>query len=137
MYEAKALQATMPDYAKDLTELELQTTSIYELVINMIQQSIYLKDHAVKDVSDKLESKEGIITELQAKLAEMKEQVNQVTTENKQLAGQQVVLQKQVDEQKSTLDNSNLLINEYKEKNDVLSGLVTKYQGYIWERYFV
>ena len=67
----------------------------------------------MKDVSDKLESKEGIITEIQAKLTEMKEQVNQVTTENKQLAGQQVVLQKQVDEQKSTLDNSNLLINEY------------------------
>ena len=133
MYEAKALQANTPDYAKDLTELELHTTRIYELVINMIQQSVYLKDHAVKDVSDKLESKEGIITELQAKLAEMKEQVNQLTTENKQFAEQQAVLQKQVDEQKSTIDNSNLLINEYKEKNDTLSGLVTKYQGYAEE----
>ena len=118
---------------KDLTELELHTTRIYELVINMIQQSVYLKDHAVKDVSDKLESKEGIITELQAKLAEMKEQVNQLTTENKQFARQQFVLHKQLDEQKSTIDNSNLLINEYKEKNDTLSGLVTKYQGYAEE----
>lgn len=133
MYEVKALQANTPDYAKDLTELELHTTRIYELVINMIQQSLYLKDHAVKDVSDKLESKESIITELQAKLAETKEQVNQLITENKQFAGQQVVLQKQVDEQKSTIENSNLLINEYKEKNDTLSGLVTKYQGYAEE----
>lgn len=133
MYEVKALQANTPDYAKDLTELELHTTRIYELVVNMIQQSLYLKDHAVKDVSDKLESKEGIITELQAKLAETKEQVNQSTTENKQFAEQQIVLQKQLDEQKSTIDNSNLLISEYKEKNDTLSGLVTKYQGYAAE----
>lgn len=133
MYEVKALQANTPDYAKDLTELELHTTRIYELVINMIQQSLYLKDHAVKDVSDKLESKESIITELQAKLAETKEQVNQLTTDNKQFAGQQVLLQKQVDEQKNTIDNSNLLINEYKEKNDTLSGLITRYQGYAEE----
>lgn len=133
MYEVKALQANTPDYAKDLTELELHTTRIYELVINMIQQSLYLKDHAVKDVSDKLESKEGIITELQAKLAEVKEKVNQLTTENKQFAEQQIMLQKQLEEQKSTIDNGNLLINEYKEKTDTLSGLVTKYQGYAEE----
>lgn len=133
MYEVKALQASTPDYAKDLTELELHTTRIYELVVNMIQQSVYLKGHAVKDVSDKLESKEGIITELQAKLTEQKEKVNQLTLENKQFTEQQTHLQKQLDEQKSTIDNSNLLINEYKEKNDTLSGLVTKYQGYAEE----
>lgn len=133
MYEVKALQANTPDYAKDLTELELHTTRIYELVVNMIQQSLYLKDHAVKDVSDKLESKEGIITELQAKLTETKEQVNLITTANNQLAEQHALLQKQVDEQKSTLDNSNLLISEYKEKNDTLNGLVTKYKDYAEE----
>ena len=133
MYEVKALQANTPDYAKDLTELELHTTRIYELVINMIQQSVYLKDHAVKDVSDKLESKEGIITELQVKLAEVKEKVNQLTLENKQFTEQQTLLKKQLDEQKSTIDNGNLLINEYKEKNDALSGLVTRYQGYAEE----
>ncbi|HCX52106.1 MAG TPA: hypothetical protein DG757_24515 [Bacillus sp. (in: Bacteria)] len=133
MYEVKVLQANTPEYAKDLTELELHTTRIYELVVNMIQQSIYLKDHAVKDVADKLESKEGIITELQAKLMEQKEKVNQLIFENEQFTEQQKLLQKQIDEQKSTIDNSNLLINEYKEKNDTLSGLVTKYQGYAEE----
>ena len=133
MYEVKALQANTPDYAKDLTELELHTTRIYELVVNMIQQSVYLKDHAVKDVANQLESKESIITELQAKLTEQKEKVNQLTLENKQFTEQQTHLQKQLDEQKNTIDNSNLLINEYKEKNDTLSGLVTKYQGYAEE----
>lgn len=33
----------------------------------------------------------------------------------------------------NTLDNNQALINEYKEKNDTLSGLVTKYQGYAEE----
>jgi|GEM_PF-1609915 len=133
MYEVKALQANSPDYAKDLTELELHTTRIYELVVNMIQQSLYLKDHAVKDVSDKLESKEAIIIELQAQLAEAKKHLNIITTTNNELTDQKDMLQKQVEEHKNTLDNSNLLINEYKEKNDALNGLVTKYQGYAEE----
>lgn len=133
MYEVKAMQTNTPEYAKDLTELELHTTRIYELVINMIHQSVYLKNHAIKEVADKLESKEGIILELQSKLVEMKEQVNQLTTNNKQSSELQATLQEQLNEQKNTIDNGNLLINEYKEKNDTLNGLLTQYKGYAEE----
>ena len=49
------------------------------------------------------------------------------------MTDQQTLQKKQLDEQKSTIDNGNLLINEYKEKNDTLSGLVTRYQGYAEE----
>lgn len=44
IYKVKALQANTPEYAKDLTELELHTTRIYELVVNMIQQPEILYD---------------------------------------------------------------------------------------------
>ena len=40
----------------------------YELVSNMIQQSIYIKNHAVKEVSDKLVQTEAIIGEYQEKV---------------------------------------------------------------------
>ena len=39
-------------------------------------------------------------------------------------------LSKQLENQQSTNENNQLLINEYKEKNDTLSGLVNKYQAY-------
>ncbi|MDD1504870.1 hypothetical protein PVA17_19205 [Lysinibacillus sp. CNPSo 3705] len=49
------------DYKQDLTELEHHTTRIYELVVNMVQRSVYLKDHAVKEIADILEGKDSII----------------------------------------------------------------------------
>jgi hypothetical protein len=47
----------------------IQRTRIYELVANIIQRSIYIKDHAVKEYVDKLEQKEAIISEYQNKAA--------------------------------------------------------------------
>jgi hypothetical protein len=66
-YEVKALQTNAPEYSRNLTELELHTTRIYELVVGMVQQSIYFKDHAVREVSEQLEKKEQLMLELQGK----------------------------------------------------------------------
>lgn len=51
-YEVKALQTNAPEYTRNLNELELHTTRIYELVVNMVQQSMYFKDQAVREVSE-------------------------------------------------------------------------------------
>lgn len=67
MYEVKALQANTPHYAKDLTELEHHTTRIYELVLNMIQQSVSLPrkqrkhHHRITDKTDRAKRK-GLLT---------------------------------------------------------------------------
>ena len=42
------------DYSQDLNELEVHTARICELVSNMVQRSIYIKGHAVKEISDQL-----------------------------------------------------------------------------------
>jgi hypothetical protein len=47
---------------------ELHTTRIYELVMNMVQQSMYFKDQAVREISEQLEKKEQLRAELQEKL---------------------------------------------------------------------
>lgn len=57
----------------------------------MVQQSMYFKDQAVREVSE------------------------------------------QLDEAHTAIENTQLLIAEYKDKNDSLTGLVTKYQGYVEE----
>lgn len=133
LYEVNAIKQGSSDYTSDLTELEHHTTRIYELIVNMMQRSVYLKDHAVKEVADKLESKESLLGELQEKLKEYKESVNQLTNINQVLEEEKDAIAKQLDELKNTIDTSNLLISEYKDKNDTLTGLVAKYQGYVNE----
>lgn len=132
-YEVKALQTNAPEYTRNLNELELHTTRIYELVVNMVRQSMYFKDQAVREVSEQLEKKEQLLAELQEKLQATKQSVQTLQTEKEELTSIQAEQQKQLDEARTAIENSQLLIAEYKEKNDSLTGLVTKYQGYAEE----
>lgn len=133
MYEVKAIHANTPHYAKDLTELELHTTRIYELVLNMIQQSVYLQDHAVKEIQDKLLDKEIMISDFQMSFLQFKEEI---ATKNKAIQALQETekeLKAKLHANETTHATNQALIAEYKEKNDTLSGLITKYQGYAEE----
>src|SRR5690606_19389891 len=65
--ELQSIKQGATDYNQDLNELEVHTSRIYELVSNMVQRSIYIKEHAVKEIVDKLEQKEAIIGEYQEK----------------------------------------------------------------------
>lgn len=132
-YEVKALQTNAPEYSRNLTELELHTTRIYELVVGMVQQSIYFKDHAVREVSEQLEKKEQLMLELQEKLQQTKQTVQTLQAEKQELTAVQAEQAKQLEEGRLSTENSQLLIAEYKEKNDSLTGLVAKYQGYAEE----
>lgn len=133
-YEVKALQTNAPEYTRNLNELELHTTRIYELVVNMVQQSMYFKDQAVREVSEQLEKKEQLLAELQEKLQATKQSVQTLQADKDELTTIQSEQQKQLDEARTAIENSQLLIAEYKDKNDSLTGLVTKYQGYAEEK---
>ena len=133
LYEMNAIKQGSSDYTQDLTELEHHTTRMYELIVNMIQRSVHLKEYAVKEVAEKLESKEAIITDLQQQTQQLKMEV--VTkTEGIQAFEEQVKeLEEKILANQTMLENNQALISEYKDKNDTLSGLVTKYQGYAEE----
>jgi chromosome segregation ATPase len=131
--ELQSIKQGATDYNQDLTELEIHTARIYELTSNMVQRSIYIKDNAVKEVSDKLEQRESIIAEYQEKAKIAIEEVNTVKESLKLLDQEKSELLKQLDSQRATNENNQLLIHEYKEKNDTLSGLVNKYQSFAKE----
>jgi chromosome segregation ATPase len=131
--EMQSVKQGAVDYRQDLTELEVHTTRIYELISNMVQRSIYIKDHAVKEVSDKLEQKEAIIGEYQEKTKKAIEESTATGEILKALEQEKNELAKQLESLKATNENNQLLIHEYKEKNDTLSGLVSKYQSFAEE----
>jgi chromosome segregation ATPase len=131
--ELQSIKSGATDYNQDLTELDIHTARIYELISNMVQRSIYIKDNAVKEVSDKLEQRESIIVEYQEKARIATEEVNIIKESLKLLDQEKIELGKQLESHRTTNENNQLLINEYKEKNDTLSGLVTKYQSFAKE----
>ena len=131
--EMHTIRQGATDYSQDISELEVHTTRIYELVANMVQRSIYIKDHAVKEYADKLDQKEAIIGEYQNKAAAATEEATVSKKLVDILEKEKEELAKQLEDQRSVNLNNQLLIDEYKEKNDTLSGLVTKYQSYAEE----
>lgn len=133
LYEINSIKQGSSDYTQDLTELEHHTTRIYELIANMIQRSVYLKDHAVKDISDRLESKEAIISEFQQQILNFKEEITVKSNTVIALQEQEQELKEKLKANETTLENNQALIAEYKEKNDTLSGLVAKYQAFAEE----
>jgi chromosome segregation ATPase len=128
--ELTAIKQGATDYTQDLSELEVHTTRMYEIISNMIQRSIYIKDHAVKEYADKLEQRETIISEYQEKTSAAVEKAKMSDEAVKVLEKEKEDLSKQLEELRSVNHNNQLLIDEYKEKNDTLSGLVNKYQAF-------
>ena len=130
LYESNQLQTNAPEYSNSLNELQIHTTRIYELVVNMVQQSIYLKDDAIKTITQQLENKEFLLNDLQEKLRLTKEELSNSTNIQQEQLSKINELLKQAEENRKTLENSHLLVAEYKEKNDSLAGLVAKYQSF-------
>jgi chaperonin cofactor prefoldin len=72
------LKEGVGDYKQDLSELEVHTTRIYELIANMIQRAEYMKMDAVKELEGKLESREITITELQGNVKKLTEELKRL-----------------------------------------------------------
>lgn len=133
LVEMQSIKEGAADYSQDLSELEVHTTRIYELITNMVQRSIYLKDHAVKEVADKLEQTELTVGEFQQKAKNAGEELKAALELLKEVEEEKDELLKQLQQALSTHENNQLLIAEYKEKTDTLSGLVNTYKDFVVE----
>ncbi|WP_052353847.1 coiled-coil domain-containing protein [Neobacillus jeddahensis] len=133
MSEIQNLKEGSGDYKQDLSELELHTKRIYELVANMIQRADYLKMDAVKELENKIESRDLTITEFQNNVKALKEQLSAAEEGFKQNEGEKTELSSQLEELRASNSTNLDLIKEYKEKVDTLSSLINEYKGYATE----
>lgn len=131
LYELHSVKdGTSGDYSNDLAELEIHTTRIYTLISNMITRATYLKDHAVKEVTDKLANKEDIINELHEQNKSLKATISALEEQYKLANEHALALENKLTSMQNALHNSEALITAYKEKNDTLNSLLTTYKGY-------
>jgi chromosome segregation ATPase len=131
--EVQDLKTGSPDYKQDLSELEIHTTRIYELVANMILRANYIKDDAIHELNEKLNSRETTIASLQNNVKELQEHLTVAEEATKRSVSEQEGLSEQLEGLRSTNSNNQDLIQEYKNKIDTLSSLVTEYRGYATE----
>lgn len=131
--ETNSIKEGSIEHKQDLNELEVHTTRIYELVSNMIQRSVVLKESAVRELTERVAQKDTIISEYQLKTKEAIEESKLANESAKELEKEKEELTKQVKQLQATNENNQALIGEYKEKIDTLSGLVTKYQAFAEE----
>lgn len=130
MAEMQSVKEGATDFASDLGELEIHTTRIYELVANMVQKSIYLKENAIETLEQQLEQQREITSDYQLRVKAANEERDQALEEAEASRLEQNQLLEQLNEVRETLETNKLLVEEYKSKNDTLNGLVTKYEAY-------
>lgn len=133
LMEAQELKEQSPEFTMELNELETHTTRIYELVSNMIKRSNHLREHAVHTLEQQLEQQREIASDYQIRVKVANEERDQVLEDLEASRSEQNQLMDQLEEMRETLDTNKLLVSEYKEKNDVLNGLVAKYESYAVE----
>lgn len=133
LVELHELKNNTIDYRQDLEELEDHTKRIYTVVSNMIQRSIYLKDSAVRELSEKVEQKDEVVLEYQKKVKELTQENNNIKQSLKDLEDEKEKILGQYQESRSTNENNLLLIKEYKDKVDTLSSLINENKGYAKE----
>lgn len=133
LMEIQSVKETSSDFASDLSEVEVHTKRIFEAITNIVTKSQYLKDDAVKTLETALEQQRQLTSDYQVKSKDAQDQQDQALTDLETARKEQAELVKKVEELRANLETNKLLVNEYKEKNDTLNGLVTKFEGYATE----
>ena len=111
--EVQDLKDGSPDYKQDLSELEIHTTRIYELVANMLQRANYIKEDAVRELAEKIDSRELTISDLQVNVKELQGRLSELEEEAKQNTAEKEELAEQLEDQRSVNTNNQALIQVY------------------------
>lgn len=121
------------DYSADLSELEMHTQRIYELIGNMVKRAGYEKDSVERKLDEVKASQNEVISEYQQKLKveiELRQEAEEQTKTSIENEGK---LSDQLFQLQKANTNNESLIEEYKGKIDTLSSLVAEYQAYATE----
>lgn len=130
LYEMEQLKQGSKDFSKDLSELEIHTNRIVQLVGNMVTRATHEKERILQQIEGVKASKDEIILGYQQELSEIKEQIKGYVQQADQAEKNLFEATKHALQLEETNENNKALIGEYKDKIDTLTGLVNEYKGY-------
>lgn len=130
LMELQNIKQGAAEFTQDLNELQVHTTRIYELISNMVQRSIHTKDAAVREVADQLEKKEFQNVELQERIRKAQEAQKELKDYAAEVEKANDSLLKQMADLRASNESNMELVQQYKEKIDMLSGELVKFKNF-------
>jgi chromosome segregation ATPase len=120
----------IPEIAEDFKELQALSLRIDNIYLNLayrIQNISKIKDD---EMMDKLQKKDSIIMSLQNNVDNLTTDKDTLTTAFNNAMEDKATLEKQVNQLTETNISNKELIEEYKNKIDMLTGMLSKYEKY-------
>ncbi len=129
-YVVEKTKESIPEVAQDLKELQTITQRVNDIYLNMGYRIENINKANEKESKDQLTKKDSIISSLQDKNNELNnsleilEGVFNTTLEDKNK------LNDTVNQLTNSINDKNLIVDEYKSKNDMLLGDLSDYKQY-------
>lgn len=130
LYEIDVAKKAAPTAMIDLEELQALTKQINRIFINAGERYNNLSNAKDKECNETIGLKDRLIETLQETISGLEEQVEGFKLSLKELTAKYDTLEKENNQQLDINKQNGLLIDEYKEKINTLSGLVNEYKGY-------
>jgi chromosome segregation ATPase len=129
-YKTEKTKEQIPLVAKDIKELQGLTRRIFDIYLNLSYGIENIARDKEEEMNNKLEKKDSIIFSLQEELNQLTDKSENITTAFNEAVEDKNILEKEVNQLTETLRSNKDLIQEYKNKNDMLLGQLTQYEKY-------
>lgn len=127
-------KSVLTGFSQDISELELHTKRINELVLNMLNRSAHEKEDVARKVAQTQLEKEELTQKVEFLEKEVKAQLAVKEEDEARYQREKEESSRLLRQMEDAAGHNNLLIQEYKEKNDTLMGLVNEYKAAYEER---
>lgn len=141
LYEINNAKDIMPSAMGDVEELQTLTKRMYDIFTGLIERSSNLIKDRESVLKEEIEKKSRSINVVQEKLDARNRELETLKTAQEEFISENEELKKKLQEfdlkvwqveqsNKEIISSKDALIEEYKEKNDNLSGILLEYQQY-------
>ncbi|CAG7651391.1 hypothetical protein ACFQI7_27360 [Paenibacillus allorhizosphaerae] len=129
VWNLQAMKTEIPDFRKEIEEVEGLTNRIRNVLINLAQRTAFEKDDIRRYMEEALEAKRQEIENLHVYQAQLEKDVKAANEEVVREQKLRADAEKYAEQVKESANNSKALAESYKEKNEALTDLVTKYKA--------
>lgn len=129
-YKTEKTKEEIPMIARDITELQGLVHRIYNIYLNLGYSIENISNTKDEEMRGKLEKKDSLITSLQEEVNQLDEENEKITTAFNNAVEDKNILEHEVNQLTDMLSSNKELIQEYKNKNDMLLGQLTQYEKY-------
>jgi chromosome segregation ATPase len=129
-YELNKAKIEIPDIAQDIEGLEALTKQINDYYVNMGKRITEIQKSKDVEFTKSMEIYTNRIEVLKAENDKVNGQITELTQAYNNVNADYEETKKQMEQLLENLKDKNLLVEEYKQKNDTMTGVLNEYKEY-------